>query len=63
MGIFNRLHLRERTSRFSLEAAPIFWISRTIGIRAGADYRRITAADSLVTQSRVHIGMVISGGS
>src|SRR4029453_18954068 len=40
-----------------------FWISRTIGIRAGADYRRITAVESLVTQLRFHVGMVIGGGS
>lgn len=40
-----------------------FWMSRTIGIRTGADYRRISAVESVVTQLRVHIGMVIGGGS
>jgi Outer membrane protein beta-barrel domain len=40
-----------------------FWMTRTIGIRAGADYRRITSAESRVTQLRVHVGMVIGGGS
>jgi outer membrane protein with beta-barrel domain len=38
-----------------------FWMSRTIGIRVGADYRRITAAESVMTQLRFHVGMVIGG--
>jgi len=62
VGILDQTHSR---TDFALQpgGGADFWISRTIGIRGGADYRRITAADSLVTQLRVHVGMVISGGS
>jgi len=39
-----------------------FWISGAIGIRAGADYRRIDAADSVMTQMRVQAGLAIGAG-
>ena len=39
-----------------------FWIGRTIGLRAGADYRHIAAVESYVTQLRFHVGVVVGGG-
>jgi hypothetical protein len=39
------------------------WIRPKVGIRVGADYRRVFAEDEGVNEFRVHAGIVLSGGA
>jgi len=61
VGILDQMQSR---NDFALQpgGGADFSISRTVGIRAGGDYRRINAADSVMTQMRVHAGLVIGSG-